>query len=619
MRCFFLFLVAQGSAQNLKSLISLSQILDAKPSIATNGHINIIDNSSSSYVDEVTDDTISDSIQLCYLPYLIRFSVDGEPDNKSGSYEGMAAVSLALEHLNTGNGVITPEITNINERCPLQFYSDSFDTKSKPAEGLDQLVRLTDPDPQKLVPFAILGAGQSSISMSTASYSSLRDLVQISPVSTSTLLDDEDQYPLFGRTIPSDDGTATPLLALLTSWNVNHIAIVHTYSAYGISFADAIVKHAAPALNISKFGVINTEADDRVISNAVRLLKETQCRYFFTVISETTLLDKVMTEAYKQGIAGTGLHTWLFSDGSDGSVAGRSFPLGSPLAKAYKGTGVLRATGGMYGIDAFDHLTLAMQELKKFQEDLSFLNSHLPIYPEGASVNHSEVTSQDTFLANPGYVAPFVYDAVIALGLAACNLTSKRENFTGQDLYQAFVETEFEGASGSVEFIVATGSRTLNSTLYSLTNFVIDDNTDGEVKFKRVETHLYKSNRWENHYAFIFSDGTHVIPPELPPLEYNPNYLSIPVKAAGLLLCAIIIALSISFGLWTYHNRGVQAVRASQPIFLYVISSGTLLMGSAIIPMSIDEGWTSKEGADAACMAFPWLFFIGWSLTFSAL
>ena len=42
-------------------------------------------------------------------------------------------------------------------------------------------------------------------------------------------------------------------------------------------------------------------------------------------------------------------------------------------------------------------------------------------------------------------------------------------------------------------------------------------------------------------------------------------------------------------------------------------------MGSAIIPMSIDEGWTSKEGADAACMAFPWLFFIGWSLTFSAL
>ena len=108
MRCFFLFLIAQGSAQNLKSLISLSQILNAKPSIATNGHINIIDNSSSSYVDEVTGDTISDSIQLCYLPYLIRFSVDGEPDNKSGSYEGMAAVSLALEHLNTGNGVITP-------------------------------------------------------------------------------------------------------------------------------------------------------------------------------------------------------------------------------------------------------------------------------------------------------------------------------------------------------------------------------------------------------------------------------------------------------------------------------------------------------------------------------
>jgi hypothetical protein len=185
-------------------------------------------------------------------------------------------------------------------------------------------------------------------------------------------LDDEDQYPLFGRTIPSDDGTATPLLALLTSWNVNNIAIVHTYSAYGTSFVDAIVKLAAPALNISKFGIINSEADDRVISNVVRLLKETQFRYFFAIFETTTLLDKVMTEAYKQGIAGTGLHTWLFSDGSDGSVAGRSFPLGSPLAKAYKGTGLLRATGGMYGIDAFDHLTLAMQELKNFRKICHF-------------------------------------------------------------------------------------------------------------------------------------------------------------------------------------------------------------------------------------------------------
>jgi len=352
-----------------------------------------------------------------------------------------------------------------------------------------------------------------------------------------------------------------------------------------------------------------------VISDTVRLLKETQFRYFFAILPGATILDKVMTEAHKQKIAGTGLHTWFFSDALDGSVAGRRFPPDSPLEKAYKGTGVLRATGG--SIEEFERLTLAMQELRNVQ-DLSFLNAHLPIYPEGASVNHSEVTSQKTFLSKPGFVAPFVYDAVIALGLAACNLTSKRGNVSGQDLYRAFVESEFKGASGLVD-INEFGSRTPNSTQYSLSNFVIDDNSDREVMFKEVETHLFKFNTWENHSSYIFADGTHIIPPDLPALESNPNHLILPFKVVGLLLCAIIITLSISFGLWAYLNRGVQVVRASQPIFLYIISPGTFLMGSAIIPLTIDERWASSEGTDAACMAIPWLFFIGWSLTFSAL
>ena len=252
-------------------------------------------------------------------------------------------------------------------------------------------------------------------------------------------------------------------------------------------------------------------------------------------------------------------------------------------------------------------------------DDLSFLNAHLPRYPEGGSVDHSDVTSQDTFLSNPGYAAPFLYDAVIALGLAACSLTPKPERFTSQDLYQAFVETEFEGSSGSVKFSNVTGSRTPQSALFSLSNFVIDNNSDGEVKFKKVETHLFTSNQWEIYSAYIFADGTPVIPPDLPALEHDPNHLNTPIKVVGLLLCAIIITMSIAFCLWTYHNRKVQVIRSSQPIFLYVISSGTLLMGSAIIPLTIDKGWASKEGADAACMATPWLFFIGWSLTFSAL
>jgi hypothetical protein len=619
MRCLFIFLIAQCRAQHLKSLISLSQILDRKPSIIHNGHINIIQNASSTDVDEVMADTGGNTIQLCYLPYLLRFSANGEPENSVGSYEGLAAVSLALEHLNTGNGVISPNITNINQRCPLRFYSDSFDTMTKPSEGLARLINLTDPDTQQLVPCAILGAASSSVSIATAVYSSLRDFVQISPLSTSRTLDDQEQFPLFGRTIPSDEGTAIAFLGLMKNWNVNHIAIIHINNAYGNDFVqtiESLIPSINPTLEI-KIVSFDNEVDDGGISRAVKLLKDSKFRYFFAVITNNTILKEVMLDAHKQGIAGTGQHTWIFSVAMDSIITGRSFPLDSPLGQAYKGTGVLGATGGVVGMEGVDGLTLAMQELRN-DDDLSFLNAHLPRYAEGGSVNHSEVTSQATFLSDTGYAAPFLYDAVIALGLAACSLTSKPENFTGQDLYQAFVETEFEGASGSVKFINTTGSRTTESTFFSLSNFVVDNDSDGKVTFKKVESILSISNQSEIDAAYIFANGTSIIPPDLPAPEYDPNYIHTLLKVFGLLLCTIIMTMSIAFCLWTYRNRKVQVVVKSQPIFLYIISLGTLLMGSAIIPLTIDDGWLS-QGADAACMATPWLISIGWSLTFSAL
>jgi hypothetical protein len=619
MRCLLIFLVAQCRAQRLKSLISLSRILDGEPNITHHGRINIIQNSSSSDVDEVARDGGGDVIRLCYIPYLFRFSTDGVPDNSVGSYEGLAAVSLALEHLNTGNGIISPNVTGIHRRCPLRFYSDSFDTMTKPSEGLSKLINVTDPDTSQLVPCAILGAALSSVSIATAVYSSLMDFVQISPTSTSRTLDDQEQFPLFGRTIPSDEWTAVPFLALMERWNVNHIAIVHVNNAYGNDFVqsiDGLIASKNLTLKIATVPV-DVVVEDWGISRAVGLLKDTKFRYFFTVHTNNTFVENLMLEAHKQGIAGTGQHTWLFSAAIISSITGQSFSSGSSLEQAFRGTGVLRATGGVDGTKGVDDLSLAMQELRNI-DDLSFLNSHLPRYAEGRSVNHSEITSQATFLSDIGYAPPFLYDAVIALGLAACSLSSMPENFTGQDLYQAFVETKFDGASGSVEFINLTGSRTPESTFFSLSNFVVDNDSDGKVTFKRVESIVFKSNQSKDEAAYIFANGTSIVPPDLPVHEYDPNYILTWLKVFGLLLCAIIMTMSIAFCVWTYRNRKVQVVVKSQPIFLYIISLGTLLMGSAIIPLTIDDGWSSR-GADEACMAIPWLISIGWSLTFSAL
>jgi hypothetical protein len=63
----------------------------------------------------------------------------------------------------------------------------------------------------------------------------------------------------------------------------------------------------------------------------------------FVIMSGATISENV---GIKAGDSWDRVAPYLFSDALDGSVAGRRFPLGYPLEKAYKRIGVLRATGG---------------------------------------------------------------------------------------------------------------------------------------------------------------------------------------------------------------------------------------------------------------------------------
>lgn len=212
--------------------------------------------------------------------------------------------------------------------------------------------------------------------------------------------------------------------------------------------------------------------------------------------------------------------------------------------------------------------------------------AHLPKdYSDGRVVDHSAVTNLETsFLKSPGLVAPFLYDATVALGLASCGLVEKsemNEYFTGEELFQAFLNTTFDGTSGSI-VLEDTGTRDPRSALFSLTNFIDDEDAnvgEGNVQFKGVESDLFKSGEWASLVPYTFNDGTSDIPADLPELETDSNYLSTGWKVFGAILVAIIILLALGFTCWTYINSAKRVVRSSQPIFLYMISAGTLLMG----------------------------------------
>ena len=101
-----------------------------------------------------------------------------------------------------------------------------------------------------------------------------------------------------------------------------------------------------------------------------------------------------------------------------------------------------------------------------------------------------------------------------------------------------------------------------------------------------------------------------------PPHDYN--YIG-SVRYFGWTLASLVVLGSIVMTTWVAKNRKARIVRASQPIFLVIISFGCFLMGAGMYPLSIDDEIASSKGCDIACMASPWLLVTGFSCSFSAL
>jgi gamma-aminobutyric acid type B receptor len=90
------------------------------------------------------------------------------------------------------------------------------------------------------------------------------------------------------------------------------------------------------------------------------------------------------------------------------------------------------------------------------------------------------------------------------------------------------------------------------------------------------------------------------------------------VRAFGLLLAALVMSLSVFYGIWVLKNRETYVIRASQPVFLVQLCIGTFIIGLTIIPMSFQED-LPKSLLDISCMSVPWFFAIGFTVAISAL
>ena len=100
--------------------------------------------------------------------------------------------------------------------------------------------------------------------------------------------------------------------------------------------------------------------------------------------------------------------------------------------------------------------------------------------------------------------------------------------------------------------------------------------------------------------------------------DLNYNYLG-SIRYYGLALAGLVMAMSIAFAVWSLVNAHHHVVKASQPFFLVLICTGTVILSSAIIPLSIDDDVSDINVASLACQTVPWLVAIGWTILFASL
>lgn len=113
-----------------------------------------------------------------------------------------------------------------------------------------------------------------------------------------------------------------------------------------------------------------------------------------------------------------------------------------------------------------------------------------------------------------------------------------------------------------------------------------------------------------------------LIPLELPPLDVDENLLG-NLKYVGYTFFGIIAFAVLLSVCWTVYHRKSIVVRAAQPFFLVMVAVGVLLMSSALVPLSFDDGGDPENNSETfnvgVCMSIPWLAFTGFTVTFSAL
>jgi ABC-type sugar transport system substrate-binding protein len=112
------------------------------------------------------------------------------------------------------------------------------------------------------------------------------------------------------------------------------------------------------------------------------------------------------------------------------------------------------------------------------------------------------------------------------------------------------------------------------------------------------------------------------VPSQFPENDVNHNLIG-NLRYVGYSCFAVIMFTATVLLHWTINLRKVRVVQVAQPNFLAMVIFGVVIMGSTLVPISMDDGGDPDNLTDlqaiSMCMSVPWLGSIGFTTSFSAL
>ncbi|CAB9519883.1 Gamma-aminobutyric acid (GABA) B receptor [Seminavis robusta] len=533
---------------------------------------------------------------------------------------------LAWHDFEERRGHVLPHLPQlIGDDCDFHWTLEIRDPKFSQAEAIRQALAATVHS-SSTNPFAVVGPLFSSVTKTVNTV--LGGGLGVAQISGEAMSDSLNSAPLFARTIPNTQVQAEATMAYLVGQlGVTRIAsLFYVDDTYGVEF-DANLNRAAKqyaidaqhnnqgisTVTILRFAILRSKPNNGILETLLDL-QQSQVRYIVAALEDVDYAP-VVKQAHQLGIMGLGQsedYAWFFQGFSDWTdpVFGHKDPA---LAKALHGVGIV-----YLHLEQNIALNTAM---KRFQEAPALQQMLI------ARTKEPEQFQNYTFPANKflQQYQYYTYDAVIALGLAACQTPG---NFTGEQLHQQLLQLEFDGVSGHVSFDPITGTRTANSSMVHISNLILsNDNSSrnriGGSKYyydSRVVAVVTGGNiSLQTDNPFVYASNS-TIPPDVYPPMTNHNYNLIPtsLQIVGLAIAAMIVLLSLGFMTWTIRNRTKFVLTAAQPVFLVQLCLGTLVMATSIVPMSF-QGETSTPALNVACMSIPWLWIVGFVMALSAI